>query len=427
MEARATIMMTMSSLMEEARNRSIDLLRRASTDKGFVASPADEHYAQVWVRDAAISSLGALVSGDEGLIETAVRTVEAMAHTMSPLGQVAAVIHLDSESWDWGEGGVVDTTAWYVILTGAVFEVTGDIGFGRDQWPAISKAISWLRHQDVTGSGLISAAPSTDWMDSSLVRSGRTLHLNALYQWAATSAAKIAEPNRDKPPIDPDDLARRVNVLFWPTPETGPETLMMGLEKTPDHFPHTATVAAHDAGANRKRHHYISHVIHSHYTENCDVLANTILVCTGVADEERSALVLDHLASCGVHEPYPSRSWTAPVDTTKPGSMFMPGVETYLDPRWRNAPHHYHNGGIWPFIGGFHATALALHGRGEEATALLAQLAASNELGDWGFYEWMHGQSGEPKGARDQTWNAGMYLLAAEAVRDPETVRRVFS
>ena len=34
------------------------------------------------------------------------------------------------------------------------------------------------------------------------------------------------------------------------------------------------------------------------------------------------------------------------------------------DPDWRdyygtlNVPHHYHNGGVWPFIGGFYVAAL---------------------------------------------------------------------
>lgn len=423
---KATIIVDVSSLTDQALERSLDLLERASTERGLVASPAHGHYAQVWARDAAISSLGALCSGNSGLIATAVRTMQTLARTMSPLGQVAAVVRLESNSWDWGEGGVVDATAWYVILTGAVLEVTGDSTLATEQWPQVSKAMSWLRHQDVTGSGLISAAPSTDWMDSSLTRSGRTLSLNALYHWSAVSAARLARAVGEEPPIDPEDLAWRINVLFWPTRGAGPETLMTGLEEIPDRFPHKAMIAAHEAAAIRQRHHYASHVIHSHYDEHCDVLANLQLVCTLVADSERAGVILDHLRDCAVHEPYPSRSWTDPVDTTEPGSMFLPGVETHLDRRWKNPPNHYHNGGVWPFIGGFHAVALALYERLDEASTLLDRLAAANRLGDWGFHEWLHGQSGEPRGARDQTWNAGMYLLAAEAIRSPGTLRRLF-
>ena len=416
----------MTSLVNEARQRSLELLDRASSRLGFVASPSFDHYAQLWARDAAISSLGALVSDEPDLIETALRTVRTLASATSPLGQVAAVIHLDSQSWDWGEGGVVDATAWYAILAGAVVETTGDESIAHEQWPTVASAMGWLRHQDVTGSGLISAAPSTDWMDSSLVRSGRTLNLNGLYHWAALSAAKVARAAGENPPDEPEDLAGRINALFWPTRETGPETLML-LEKPPEEFPHSALVSAHEEAADRARNHYVSHVIHSHFDEHCDVLANLTLVCTGVADAEKSGAILDHLAACSVQDPYPSRTWAEPVNTEEPTSMFVPGVETHLDPRWHNSPHHYHNGGVWPFVGGFHATALALQDRQTEASRLLGRLAAANELGDWGFHEWMHGVSGEPLGARDQTWNAGTYLLAATAIRDAAIVRSLFS
>lgn len=417
----------MTPAIDQGRERSIELLGRASSERGFVASPSDNHYGQIWARDAVIASLGALASRQPELIETAIRTMHTLGGTVTPTGQIAAVIHREPGSWDWGEGGVVDATAWYVILSGAVLEVTGDEVLARRHWSTVLKAMSWLSHQDVTGSGLISAAPSTDWMDSSLVRSGRTLNLNALYHWAAVSSAKLARVIGEEPPVDPDDLARRINVLFWPTAGVGPETLMTGLGKIPERFPHEAMVEAHAAASlGDRRNHYVSHVIHSHYDEHCDVLANLILTCTRVANGSRSRTILDHLAASGVDDPYPSRTLTVPVDTSKPGSMFVPGVESHLDPRWWNESDHYHNGGIWPFVGGFHTTALALIGELEEAPALLERLAAANELGQWGFHEWLHGVSGEPRGARDQTWNAGSYVLAAEATRDPETVRRFF-
>ena len=416
----------MTSLIDEARARSLELLDRASAPLGFVASPTFEHYAQLWTRDAAISSLGALVTGEPDLVDTAIRTMRSLASATTPLGQVAAVIHLDSESWDWGEGGVVDATAWYVILSGAVIAATGDESIARDQWPTVANAMSWLRHQDITGSGLISAAPSTDWMDSSLVRSGRTLNLNGLYHWAALSAAKVAGAIGEQAPVDPSDLAARVNALFWPTEGAGPETLML-LEEPPDEFPHQAMVSAHTEAASRPRRHYVSHVIHSHYDEHCDVLANLTLVCTGVADNEKSEVILDHLEECSVQDPYPSRTWAEPVERGEPTSMFVPGVETHLDSRWRNPPYHYHNGGVWPFVGGFHATALAIQGRPTEASHLLARLARANEQGDWGFHEWLHGVSGEPEGAPDQTWNAGTFLMAEAATRDPTAVRLLFT
>ncbi len=416
-----------SPLVVEATERSLGLLARAANSNGFVASPSFEHYSVIWARDGAISSLGALVSGRTELVDAAVRTMFALERTASALGQIAAVARSDGGE-DWGEGGVVDATAWYVILVSAVLETTGDTHLVAQQWPTVSSAISWLRCQDVTGSGLISAAPSTDWMDSSLVRSGRTLNLNVLYAWAARSAEKIALAIGERVPVEAQDLSWRVNTLFWPSKDSGPEELVgaHAQSSTSGRFSHPATASAYESAANRERSHYVSHVIHSDYEEHCDVLANLLTVCTGIANGSRANVILDHLAAEGVNEPYPSRVWVEPVDISEPSSMFLPGVETHLDARWHNPPHSYHNGAVWPFVGGFHVAALALSGRRTQADDLLESLALANKTGEWGFHEWLHGETGEPRGARDQTWNAGTFVLAGKAIEDSRRVEGLF-
>ena len=44
----------------------------------------------------------------------------------------------------------------------------------------------------------------------------------------------------------------------------------------------------------------------------------------------------------------------------------------------------------------------------------LLNLAELNRRGQ--FNEWHHGETGEPLGAQDQAWSAGMYLFACECV-----------
>ncbi len=99
------------------------------------------------------------------------------------------------------------------IVAGHYLEATGDLSRIRGWWQSIARAIEWLTYQDVTGSGLISVAPSTDWMDAALTRSGRTLHVNVLYGWAIDSAVSIAaalgEP-LETPVPDIDEPDRRL-------------------------------------------------------------------------------------------------------------------------------------------------------------------------------------------------------------------------
>jgi glycogen debranching enzyme len=413
---------------DDAYDQAIALLRRSATESGFVASPALANYAVIWARDAAITSLGALISGEDPLVEAAIASLDTMGGARSPLGQIAAVVRPAQGTWDWVEAGVVDATAWYVILAGAVLAATGRTDLVEPHWEGITAGLAWLRHQDVTGSGLISAAPATDWMDSSLTRSGRTLNLNVLYYWAAAAATRIASALDREAPADAEDISWRINTLFWPRETEGPEQLFKGsgVPYIPDEFPHEATVRSFAAAAARERSHYVSHVVHAMFNEECDVLANLLAVCIAVADQERSHLILDHLDELGVTLPYPSRTLGAAIGDSSGSAMRILDAETYMNPRWTNPPYSYHNAGIWPFVGGFHVTALALGSRPDEASHLLSRLAAANHAGiegPWGFHEWLHGETGEPSGAPDQAWSAGMYVLAHHAVEDPDRIR----
>lgn len=82
----------------------------------------------------------------------------------------------------------------------------------------------------------------------------------------------------------------------------------------------------------------------------------------------------------------------------------------------QNRPHQYHNGGIWPFVGGFWTMALVRLGLTDLARSELAKLAQVNALDDWRFTEWFHGRTLKPMGMAGQSWNAAAFLLARRAV-----------
>ena len=136
-----------------------------------------------------------------------------------------------------------------------------------------------------------------------------------------------------------------------------------------------------------------------------DSFGNLLAILAGVADGQQTGIILDFMSRHSM-DGWPVRSLTPVV---RPG-----------DPDWRdyyntlNVPHHYHNGGVWPFLGGFYVAALVKAGRGDAAAAALLRLAELNRAGQ--FNEWHHGETGEPMGVQDQAWSAGMYLFACECV-----------
>jgi glycogen debranching enzyme len=137
-----------------------------------------------------------------------------------------------------------------------------------------------------------------------------------------------------------------------------------------------------------------------------DSFGNLLAILAGVADRQQTDIILDFIPRYSL-DIWPLGSLTPAV---------LPG-----DPDWRdyydalNTPHRYHNGGVWPFLGGFYIGALVRAGRSDTAASILQRLAELNHRG--GFNEWHHGETGEPMGVRDQAWSAGMYLFACECLK----------
>jgi glycogen debranching enzyme len=105
------------------------------------------------------------------------------------------------------------------------------------------------------------------------------------------------------------------------------------------------------------------------------------------------------------------------------------------EPDWRlrykkfNMPGEYHNGGIWPFIGGFYVAALVAAKRyrlaEEKLLALTEVIRTSNNILNknlkFGFNEWLKAQNGQPMGQNWQSWSAALYLYAARCVEEKGT------
>lgn len=266
--------------------------------------------------------------------------------------------------------------------------------------------LRWYHCQDVDQSGLISMQEGADWQDLFCTR-GKGLYLNCLYVLALRAAARVTGR------VDFDAHAAlvsdRINYWMW---YKGDGDLLR-------HISHTfSTESRQDRDSlGRKRwippkrylreeSYYLPWLGFRAVGEWFDTLGNLLAILAGVAERTQTDTILDLIARHRLDR-WPAVSLVPPV---RPG-----------DPDWRdyygmlNVPDHYHNGGVWPFIGGFYVAALVKACRFPEAELALDALADLNERGE--FNEWHHGQTGEPMGVRDQAWSAGMFLYAAECVR----------
>jgi len=411
-------MKSASPLVTAGHAAALDLLHASAHPEGFVASASFRHYNAIWARDASITMLGANASGDPALLACSRATIETLARVQSHLGQIVNAYWPDRSYWDWGETGATDATAWFVIAAIDYWKVTGDDRFLQRVRPHIERALEWLSFQDANNVGLITSPEAGEWMDSSLNRSGKVLYVNVLYEWALRGAGDIAGDGLGY--LEAADALRdRIRLFFWPRRESDYSRLLdhvpypSGARRD---FPHPASLRAYAVAIDPNRRFFLSHGTFGRFFDRCDVLANVLAVLTGVADADQAGKILDYLRHAGAGNPYPARSWVvAENGLDQPYELLKPAADANQDERWRNAPNRYHNGAVWPFIGGFYAAALARSGRQAAHEDIMTRLAAANRLavdGEWGFHEWIDAGTGAPGGTGAQAWNAGAYVFA---------------
>jgi len=420
-------------IVDEARQRAVEVLERCATPLGFKASALACGYPQVWARDSVITSLGAALAAPEFLAAFRA-SLDVLGRHQSDLGLVPLNVHSATGEISTENAGALDSNLWFILGHFTHFRLTGDLAYLQQSWPAIQKAMIWLRYQDMNECGLLEVPEAANWMDLLAVRYN-TLYDNVLYCATLNAFDRIAAAIGADPegvsgytltwpcsppvsrPCSPADLARgvraRLNLLMWIDRSWLAQDFAEQLERLKQ-MRLEWFMLYHNVGEISSRPYYLSWVAFREYGDYCDVLGNLLAILLGVADPVRSDAILRYLYQVGVGSPYPSKAINPPI---YPG---QPDWREYYRSRNLNLPHQYHNGGIWPFIGGFHIAALVKMGWLHDAENLLDDLAHACRQGvreQWEFNEWLHGETGNPMGQAYQAWSAGMYLYAYQAVR----------
>ena len=409
--------MSSAHLIEEARKRALDILQGCVTPQGFRASALATGYPQIWARDSMITFLGAVASGDAELIAAGRASLETMGAFQSARGLVQLNVHPDSGYVSTENAGAVDANLWYILGHYLHFQYSDDTAFLAHHWISIESAVEWLMYQDMNECGLLEVPEAGDWMDLLAVRYN-VLYDNVLYYAAVLAYQELAgylsaSASACPPVTDAAGIHERINLLLWIDRCWVANHFAEHLEKLKairlEWF-----MLYHNVGTISSRPFYLPWVAFREYGDWCDSLGNTLAILVGVADEHRTEHILRYMYQVGMAEPFPTKAIHPPI---YPGES---NWREYYRSRNLNLPHQYHNGGIWPMIGGFHVAALVRHRWMDEAERLLISLAQANRQGlngDWEFSEWMHGESGHPMGFAQQAWSAAMFLYADHAVR----------
>ncbi|MDB5806486.1 MAG: glycoside hydrolase [Betaproteobacteria bacterium] len=382
-----------AALIEECRRRSVALLRENQSPHGVLAARANPQsrergYTAIFGRDAAICAIGMALSGDAELERLAPLSLETLAAYQAPNGQIPKFVDMERQEADFWYLGCIDATLWWLLALDFLDRRYPALGLRAGHAQQIALGLAWLNAQEHQRFFLLQQNEASDWADI-MPRSGFVLYSNALW---------YDVKRRYGQPQLAETLAN-FSQLFFPFSGDNAE------------YRRARLLAGYAIDQANHRDLYLSFVNFSFFGDEGDVFGNLLTVLLGLTDAAATSRVLDALAARGVADPFPVRVVCEPI--LQASFLWRP----YMSRHEQNFAWQYHNGGIWPFVGGFWVCALAAAGRTEEGWAALAAVARANALDQWRFTEWLHGQSHAASGMEGQSWNAAAFLIAHRALQ----------
>ncbi len=392
-----------------AYQKAIEGIRKNITPLGFSACSmednevrgTDVNYHSVWGRDGAITIIGTLSLKDPDIRRCQRATLATLLRHISPNGQIPANVRVQDDTPDYsGIGGIcaVDSGLWVIIATYEYLRVTKDHEFLEIYFEPLQRAMNWLSAHDGNNDALLEIPEAGDWTDL-FGRSYNVLYDEVLWYRANVCFGLMLEW-RGEPERAGDYLRWSQTIKaailrkFWPSTN--------GYDVASKSF-------ADQQFSLGDTSYLLAEVTPFSFSWRCDVYGNILAFLYNVLDLERAKIAFRFMWGVGVNHPSPVANLYPKVTGGDPD------WKSYYTVNLLNLPDHYHNGGIWPFIGGQWVRFINRLGLRDIAYQELVRLAELNKLGkshEWEFNEWAHGKTGIPMGKAYQAWSAAGFVHA---------------
>lgn len=410
-------------MLQIAYEKALEALRLNITPKGFSACSlehnesygTDVNYRSVWARDGAITAIWTLDLDEPEVRAAQIATFETLLERQSPTGQIPANVRIETGEPEYaGVGGIasVDSVMWIIVALAAFSRATGDWSVVDRHFDRLQRSMDWLSAHDSNNCGLLEIPEASDWADL-FGYSYHVLYDEVLWHRTLQCFADLLDHRgeRDRAEDYRKHSHHVADVLlrnFWPS--TGGEA------RDPDR-PFSFTDTQYTLGDSR---YLMAQISPFSFSWRCDVYGNILAYLTGLLNKERALMTFRFLWGVGANEPGLVKNLYPPVQAG--------------DPEWRsyytvnllNLPNHYHNGGIWPFVGGMwvrYIYKLGMTDLARRELVRLAQLCSRGVSFEWEFNEWHHGETGRPMGKAYQAWSAASFLRACHDLHlDPESI-----
>lgn len=372
--------------MTTAYNNAIRILQKASTPNGFTAAIQEEdNYRRVWTRDSALCGLAALASEKEDLVQVYKASIETIFAHQHPVGFIPSNVSEKAPVSYGGVVGRVDNHTWIVISACTYAQVTGEHAWLMPYEGQVQKCFQLMQAWEFNGRGLLYVPQSADWADE-YHHHGYVLYNQLLRLWALRAAAQM-----------------------FGNKGYAQEASRVG-EAIEQYFSGEAYYAVHTERQLKEKAFpfwlmgFNPSTVYTQFDLQANALA--LLLEIGKPSMQEATVAFVRQLSDTLQTMLPSFHPAIEED-----DIHMHELANNYAYRFRNAPHEFHNGGLWPVWNGLMAFAIAKY------DALLAEklskkIADACEQNNWEFNECFHGQSGKAVGVPHCAWSAAGYLLS---------------
>lgn len=383
-------------------------LARAFVPEGILASElAIDNYQRVWARDGIMAGVYGILAEDEALIEQLQLTLLTLARKQAPNGQIPSSVGLGNVGpVSYGTlAGRVDASLWWLIGAALLSKHRNDRHFAAQVAPTVRKLVGLLKAWEFNQADLLYTPLGGNWADE-YVTQGHTLYDNVLRLWAMRLVNEVWPETRET--MAAEDIAQKVIATFN-TRATENRYHIEAFERITT-APSYCFAAAGPQG----------------YDTRWDAMGNAFALLCGVNQEPQGIAQQVNWFL----EQQPAGLIPAFWPVIYEGDADWPLLAGQFTHRFKNHPHHFHNGGSWPIANGWLALGLAMNGQRALADRLLkkyVELLQKNDPADV-FAEYYAGDTAKPGGVAPLSYSAtGLLLMQLAVESDASTLKSYFS
>lgn len=371
---------------EQSYIKATELLAKARSDKGFLASASDiTNYKRVWARDGVICGLAALLDGDESLVETFKNTLITLADNQHKHGHIPSNVFFNDENKVevsfGGLAGRVDTISWFIIGVCNYASLTKNINFAEELKPKMNKGLQLLEAWEFNNNHLIYVPRSGNWADE-YITEGHIFYDQVLRLWALKCINSLF-PNAE--------YQEKINHIT----EKLAGNYRKNDYKNPFHPKAYKTL--------EKKSFWMASINPSGYQTMFDAFGNSIALLIGLGDTDFQEEIIKY--SEKLRASLPLKLLPAFWEPITKEHEDWKLLENNCKYEFRNVPFEFHNGGTWQMVNGFYGMSL-VENHIEKATNVLSHIKKLNALKEFGFYENFNSKTSQPTGVENCAWSA---------------------